>query len=133
MLRIKPQYRDDFISLITQVQEQFLCKLEHLHVSIECNPSSNFKIGEMERYDQHPIVKFYNRGLNTLYPHHDICVSINTDDAGVFATSLEREYSLMALAMEKEEKNDNSPRSVMEWLNSIRRMTKEQCFCQHDD
>lgn len=133
VLRIKPQYRDDFISLIIQVQEQFLCKLEHLHVSIECNPSSNFKIGEMERYDQHPIVKFYNRGLNTLYPHHDICVSINTDDAGVFATSLEREYSLMALAMEKEETNDNSPRSVMEWLNSIRRMTKEQCFCQHDD
>lgn len=39
----------------------------------------------------------------------------------------------MALAMEKEETNDNSPRSVMEWLNSIRRMTKEQCFCQHDD
>lgn len=133
VLRIKPQYREEFLSLLVQVQQQFLLKLEHLHVAIECNPSSNFKIGEMERYDQHPIIKFYNRGLNTQYPHHDICVSINTDDAGVFATSLEREYSLMALAMEKEENNENTPRSVMEWLNSIRRMTKEQRFCKCDD
>lgn len=135
VLRIKPQYREELMDLITNIQQQLLSKLEHLHISIECNPSSNLKIGEIDRYDEHPIVRFYNNGLITPYPRHDICVSINTDDAGVFATSLEREYSLMALAIEKNEgsKMSNTPRSVIEWLDSIRRMTKEQCFYHGND
>ena len=37
----------------------------------------------MSNYDEHPILKFYNSGLNTPYNKHDIAVSINTDDQGV--------------------------------------------------
>ena len=57
-------------------------------------------------------------------------MSINTDDQGVFATSLEREYSLMALALENNELEGckNSPRAVVEWLNRVREMSVEQRF-----
>ena len=65
------------------------------YLAIECNPSSNYKIGEFETYEEHPILKFFNYGLSTPYANHDIAVSINTDDQGIFATSLEREYSLI--------------------------------------
>lgn len=122
--------REGFIVMVEQVQQRLLTKIERLHISIECNPTSNYKIGEMERYDQHPILKFYNFGIHTPYPHHEVSVSINTDDAGVFATSLEREYALMALALEKrqDESFGNTPRAVVEWLNNIRKMSVEQRF-----
>lgn len=127
---IREEYREDFYALLEAIQEQLLCKIEGKRIAIECNPSSNFKIGEMTRYDEHPIIKFFNYGLSTPYLHHDIAVSINTDDQGVFSTSLEREYSLIALAMERNQPEGykNSPRQIIEWLDKIRQMSVEQQF-----
>ena len=131
---IKPEYRSLIIQTIQTVQQRLLERIERLHIAIECNPSSNYKIGEIHRYDEHPIVKFNNYGLASPHLRHTISVSINTDDAGVFSTSLEREYSLMALAMEKhkDEEYTNTPRDIMEWLNHIRLMAKEQKFHKDD-
>jgi hypothetical protein len=129
---IKPEYRESFFSLLGKIQQQLLDRIENEHIAIECNPTSNYKIGEMERYDEHPILKFFNYGLNTEYPRHDISVSINTDDKGIFVTSLEREYSLMALSLELHQKEGqhNSPRAIVEWLDRIREMGMEQRFGQ---
>lgn len=122
--------RIPYITILEQVQQALLTKIERLHIAIECNPTSNYKIGEMERYDQHPILRFNNVGLHTPYPHHEVCVSINTDDSGIFATSIDREYALMALALEKhqDESFRNTPRAIVEWLNNIRKMSVEQRF-----
>lgn len=127
---IRPQFRDDYYTLLELIQEDLMKRIEMRHIAIECNPSSNYKIGEMKRYDQHPIVRFFNFGLDTPYKLHNISVSINTDDQGVFSTSLEREYSLMALAMEKNEIQGhyNSPRTIIEWLDRVREMSLEQRF-----
>lgn len=127
---IREEYRNELYALIESIQEHLLSKIEKKRISIECNPSSNYKIGEMTSYDGHPITKFFNSGLSTPYPSHDIAVSINTDDQGVFSTSLEREYSLIALAMERyqPEGHKNSPRQIIEWLDKIREMSVEQQF-----
>lgn len=129
-LTIPPMYRDEWYALLEKIQQHLIEKIEKRHVAIECNPSSNFKIGEISRYDEHPILKFFNYGLDTPYPHHDVAVSINTDDQGVFSTSLEREYSLMALAIERNqtEEHHNSPRAIVDWLNRVREMSIEQRF-----
>lgn len=68
--------------------------------------------------------------MNTPYNKHDIAVSINTDDQGVFSTSLEREYSLIALAIERHQTEGfkNSPRQIIDWLDKIRQMSVEQQF-----
>lgn len=130
IFRIPRHIRVPYVSLIEKVQQQMLSRIERLHIAIECNPTSNYKIGEMERYDQHPILKFYNHGIQTPYPHHEVSVSINTDDSGIFATSIDREYALMALAIEKRQDADfsNTPRAIIEWLNNIRKMSVEQRF-----
>lgn len=127
---VPSKYREDYYELLEKIQEDLMSKIEKKHIAIECNPSSNYKIGEMERYDQHPILRFFNYGIDTPYKSHNIAVSINTDDQGVFSTSLEREYSLMALAMERNELrgHTNSPRAVVEWLNRVREMSIEQRF-----
>lgn len=127
---IKESYVEDFYKLLEAIQEQLLKEIESKRISIECNPTSNYKIGEMSNYDEHPILKFYNSGLNTPYNKHDIAVSINTDDQGVFSTSLEREYSLIALAIERHQTEGfkNSPRQIIDWLDKIRQMSVEQQF-----
>lgn len=129
---IPQKYREDYYILLEALQQDLLRKIEKHHIAIECNPSSNYKIGEIDRYDKHPIVRFFNYGIKTPYPSHDVSVSINTDDQGVFSTSLEREYSLMALAMERNEISGykNSPRAVIDWLDRIRQMSIEQRFDQ---
>ena len=129
-LTIPPMYREEWYLLLEKIQQQLLGKIEKRHIAIECNPSSNYKIGEMSRYDEHPILKFFNYGLDTPYPRHDVAVSINTDDQGVFSTSLEREYSLIALAIERNQTDEhqNSPRAIIDWLNRVREMSIEQRF-----
>ena len=129
-LTIPPMYREEWYLLLEKIQQQLLGKIEKRHIAIECNPSSNYKIGEMSRYDEHPILKFFNYRLDTPYPRHDVAVSINTDDQGVFSTSLEREYSLMALAIERNQTDEhkNSPRAIVDWLNRVREMSLEQRF-----
>ena len=127
---IPHEYREEYYELLEKIQEDLMQKIEKKHIAIECNPSSNYKIGEMDRYDQHPILRFFNYGIDTPYKDHNISVSINTDDQGVFSTSLEREYSLMALAMERNEihGHHNSPRAILEWLDRVREMSIEQRF-----
>lgn len=56
--RLPCHIRAAFVKLLEQVQQCLLTKIERLHIAIECNPTSNYKIGEMERYDEHPILKF---------------------------------------------------------------------------
>ena len=57
------------------------------------------KIGRFSRYDQHPIVRFH--AIDKDENRHSIMISINTDDKGLFGTSLRNEYSLIALALRK--------------------------------
>ncbi|MDE6654941.1 MAG: hypothetical protein K2K37_11215, partial [Muribaculaceae bacterium] len=81
------------------VQDAMLSRLESKGVVIETNPSSNLKIGRFDRYDLHPITIF-----NSVTPSaagHSLVVSVNTDDKGVFSTSLENEYSLIAIGLMK--------------------------------
>ena len=123
---------DDFIYVIKQLQFNLLCEIERLHISIETNPTSNYRIGDFERYDEHPILQFFNYGLvHDGTPEHSVTVSINTDDKGVFATSLEREFSVMAAALEKKcdiGHGGNSPRMIYDWLDRIREMAFEMKF-----
>lgn len=128
--QIHERYRNEWTECVDNIREQLLSKVERKHISIECNPTSNILIGEVREYEDHPIVKFFNHGLMTSYPSHNICVSINTDDKGVMSTSLEREYSMMALSLEKSAngENENSPRSILDWLNQVRKMSQEQLF-----
>ena len=81
------------------------------------------------------MVKFRNYGLSVMDEYNDcpqISVSINTDDKGIFATSLEKEYTLMALALEKQKTADGQPKfqpnNVLNWLEGIRQEAEIQRF-----
>ncbi|MFQ7262817.1 MAG: hypothetical protein ACLRO4_00245 [Lachnospiraceae bacterium] len=69
-------------------------------IDIETNPSSNFAISTMESYAEHPILNLYTLGLETDQEVAQMFVSVNTDDCGIFHTSLENVYALLALSVE---------------------------------
>lgn len=117
------------VSFIDIVRERMLSEIERQGFMIECNPSSNFKIGDIDSYIEHPIFKFYTTpNLLKLDSTHNISVSINTDDKGIFNTSLEREYALLAAAYSKEHKTRKEQNDLFEWLDAIRKMGLEQSF-----
>lgn len=117
------------VSFIDVVREEMLNEIEKQGLMIECNPSSNFRIGDIDSYIKHPIFKFYTTpNLLKLDFTHNISVSVNTDDKGIFNTSLEREYALLAAAYSKEHTTKQEQNDLYEWLDAIRKMGLEQSF-----
>lgn len=105
-------------------------------IGIEANPSSNFAISTMTKYSEHPVVRLYNKDLTwdaeQIRECPQVNVSINTDDKGVFHTSLENEYALMACAMERERDEEGNPvynrQMIYQWIDNIREMGNMQSF-----
>lgn len=79
---------------IQAIQDQLQNVIIQKGVAIETCPTSNYMIGPFDRYDELPVNKF----LDSM---PDNPISINTDDKGVMATSIEGEYMLMAASMAK--------------------------------
>lgn len=88
---------------VCNIQERLLEKVEQCGIIIETNPSSNYKIGPFMQYSDLPIFKMHVPGYGK---GRHLPVSVNTDDKGVFATSLENEYSLLAISLRKQRSED---------------------------
>lgn len=132
--KVEPAVIDlPYMKLIRDMQKQMLCQLNSRGIAIESNPSSNLLIGSIDRYDIHPVFQFNSDGLPRNTPsERQMNVSINTDDQGVFATSLENEYALLANAMYrmKDENGERlySDQCVLYYLEHLQRMGKHQVF-----
>lgn len=101
-------------------------------IGIETNPSSNVLIGNFNRYEKHPIFVFNDSGLFNKPDTPNISVSINTDDQGIFDTSLENEYALLARALEQMHDETGNPivdqDHIYGWLDHVRKMGISQSF-----
>jgi len=131
-VNISPMYIDGVSKLQKAMQRLISAK----GISVETNPSSNYHISTFKDYTHHPIFNFYNKNLtydpDKLSECPQLSVSINTDDMGVFSTSLENEYSLLAYAKEHEkdcaDRQIYSKSMVYSWLNDVRKMGLTQSF-----
>lgn len=130
-------YPTEIIEVVKHLQVWVLSKLSHLNIAVECNPTSNLRIGPFERYDEHPLLTTFDpleHQYEADYPM--VNASINTDDRGVFATSIYQEFSLMALALHKQIKleGDNigvdryNPQLIERYIDRIRENGFKQRF-----
>ena len=128
---IKP----DYIAGVKAIQKEMRKRIARRGIAIETNPSSNYLIGTFKQYTKHPIFTFYNKGL----PGFDACqdepqlvVSINTDDMGVFSTSLTNEYALIARDLESINDQKGEPlytkKQIYTWLDEVRSMGIDMSF-----
>lgn len=122
----------EYVNLVNEIQKKMMSDISKQGIAIETNPSSNYLIGTIKKYDQHPIIRFYNLGLDNDNDNPLISVSINTDDQGVFDTLLENEYALLAYALEKSVDENGQkkykPEKVYRWIDYIRNLGIEQTF-----
>lgn len=129
---IEFKVEENYVSLIRQLQDKMIGQLVCMGIGIETNPSSNYLIGTINKYDEHPILRFNSRKLRPTERNMSLNVSINTDDQGVFDTLLENEYALMALALKKSRNMDAKPlydlEDIYEWIDYVRQMGIEQVF-----
>ena len=121
-----------YMDLMGAFQDQMQRYIGELGIMVECNPTSNYLIGTLRRYDEHPIFRFNSFGFGGECPEGHLSVSINTDDQGVFDTSLENEYALLACSMSKALAPDGtklySRDIIYQYLDHIRQMGNEQSF-----
>ena len=110
-------------------------KISRRGIAIECNPSSNQLIGAFGDYKDHPIFRF-NHAFLPLDCYADqtsqLCVSVNTDDLGIFDTSLENEYALLYSALQ-EYRDSNGKQligntAICRYLETLRRMGQDMVF-----
>lgn len=135
-LRVPPIYVDG-VCKIQKAMQKFIASCG---IGVETNPSSNLLISTMGSYDEHPIIRLFNKHLTydeeMLKECAQVNVSINTDDKGVFRTSLENEYALMACALEKVRDKEGGPvynrQMIFEWLDDIRKMGNLQSFYKEE-
>lgn len=131
---IRIQIKQDYIALIRQTQDALARYMESRGIMIECNPSSNVLIGTFGEYAKHPIVRFNQMGLAAVpeaqCPQLHVCV--NTDDLGVFDTSLEFEYTLLYRALADQTDAEGRPlystKAVLSYLRNIREMGMQAVF-----
>ena len=121
---------------IALVQKKMQKEIARKGIAIETNPSSNILISSLVNYVDHPIITFYNKGLvDDVDKVHDCAqlnVSINTDDAGVFNTTIHNEYTLMASSLEFMQDIDGKfmyqRDKIYDWIDAIRKMGINQSF-----
>lgn len=135
---IKRRIEKFYIEGVDLVQREMQWVIGRKGIAIETNPTSNFKISTFNGYDKHPILELYNweleRNSENLERCPQLLVSINTDDQGIFSTSLKNEYSLMACALEKMKDEGGKyiypKQRVYAWLDAVRKMGLNQSFSQ---
>ena len=104
-----------------------MAMLRERQIPVEVCPTSNVCTGLVSRFQDHPLLKFLEEGL---------LVTLNSDDPGLFGTSLEREFVLaekhFALSMQQLARFsenairaafliEDEKRNLLEELNSVTR------------
>lgn len=127
---ITPAYQ----MLIKQIQQRMMEKIMAKGIAIECNPSSNQLIAIYGSYDKHPIFRFNSYGLplSREDEHQQLRVSVNTDDQGIFDTSLENEYALLYSALQEIKDTDGTQvidnDTIRDYLDHLREMGNDMVF-----
>lgn len=128
---ISPMYVEAAVAVQKTMQKDIAAR----GIGIETNPSSNVASAQLK--DMRNILSYmYNKDLiwnaDELKNCPQINVSINTDDKGVFHTSLENEYALMACALENVKNEKGKPvynrQMIYQWIDNVREMGNMQTF-----
>lgn len=97
----------EIVGAVSRIQGYLLQEIASKRIAIETCPTSNYMIGYFDKYIDLPLFTFMEQ-----LP--DNAISINTDDKGIIATSIENEYTLIAAAMEKSRKYKRKADAVIE-------------------
>lgn len=120
---------ETYIAAMYEMQEKMRKEIAKKRIGIECNPSSNMLIGPFDKYEQIPLFTFVPVEQNIKDPVQ--FASINTDDQGVFDTSLSMEYALVAATLCQTSKYNDE--TIYNYIKRLRENGLGQIFPQTSD
>jgi adenosine deaminase len=103
--------------------EKLLAYLAETQIPLELCPLSNVRTGVVKSIDEHPVRKFFERGL---------FVTINTDDPKMFGNSLAEEYQFLEerLGFSRQELCTLILQGISaSWLSAERKSEMARAFC----
>lgn len=112
-----------WLDVFREAQKRMQNLVRDKQLVVEVNPSSNRFIGPMETMADHPIFRLTLDKQQHL--ERRIRVTINTDNPGVFSTSLPHEFYLMGESLLA--RGVPEP-EVVEWLDWLRKNGEEYSF-----
>lgn len=125
---------DDYIQLVKELQKIMRNFILKKGVAIESNPSSNFRISNLEKTNELPIFNLFP--VNEEEDCFRLNTSVNTDDQGVFYTSLVKEYTLLCSTLQNEFDTKGmriySDDKILSWISHLIENGKQQCFMQEN-
>lgn len=95
----------EWMKLVEILQGQLRDRIARRPVCVEANPTSNLLIGAYRDYSQLPYARLVEDGL---------AVSVNTDDPGLFMTTLPGELAALYEALES--RGEMRHREILDWL-----------------
>lgn len=113
-----------WMEVCREIQAKVRKKVEREQLVVEVNPSSNRVVGPIGGYHEHHVFRLTLDDEGQLL--RQIRVTVNTDDPGVFNTSLAHEYYLLAEIMMN--RYGRSEPQTVEWLEWLRRNGEDYSF-----
>lgn len=127
------------LDFMEALQDHLITQYSRKGLTIEVNPSSNVYVGRIPDYHHHPIFRWHPPDPELLKPgaRHNrfglragpLSVCVNTDDPGIFPTSLSNEFHLLGEAAKLH--LDVGPGVVNKWLAELRDFGMERFNASH--
>jgi len=135
----KDYFTNDEIALIIAIQDALMHKYDCKGITLEVCPSSNIYIGHFKCYSQHPVFRWNPPKTSLLIDGEKfnrygirkgpVRVCVNTDDAGLFPTTIVNEHRVLKEAAIR---HFNTCREEAEtWIDRVRIIGLEEFNRNH--
>lgn len=104
-------------SIYEEVQIYLRKKIAERGIIVEINPISNLLIGDITTIFEHPVLNLNNTYKDQGITDH-IMVTINTDNPGIFGTTLKNQFGFIEQILLNEKV---SKEKVLSWIDMIRK------------
>lgn len=125
------EFKGEYVKLVKQLQIRMRSYLVNKGIAIETCPSSNFLISNLDEFKEIPTFQLFPIEEDTINGLIRMNVCVNTDDQGVFYTSLTKEYTMLAATMREKMENGTriySDDEILTWIKHLIDNSKQLCF-----
>lgn len=129
--RVEYEFDKEYVEIVKKLQLHMRSYVTEKGIAVESCPTSNFLISNLDEFREIPTFQLFPlRESHNDFRRLNVCV--NTDDQGVFYTSLVKEYTRLMAAMWKEQGEDgmreHSDDKILIWIKRLMDYSKQLCF-----
>lgn len=129
--RVEYGFKKEYVEIVKKLQLYMRSFITEKGIAVESCPTSNFLISNLDTFEEIPTFQLFPlRESHNDFRRLNVC--INTDDQGVFYTSLVKEYTKLMASMWKEQGEDgmreHSDDKILIWIKRLMDYSKQLCF-----